>query len=369
MKTKKKILIFIGTRPEAIKLAPVAISFMNDPKYETKIVSTGQHKELLLDSLKQFNLEPSINLEVMTENQTLSKLTSTLFLKISELIDLEKPNLVFAQGDTTTVFVTSTVCFYHNIAFAHVEAGLRSNDINSPFPEEFNRRTTGLTTSLHFAPTEKSAENLRSEGVAMDKIFIVGNSVIDALKITAEKLTEVPFEIPKDKKIILVTAHRRENFGEPHLNIFEAIREIAQKRQDVYFVYPVHPNPNVKHVAHNVLGDIPNILLTSPVNYSEMVHLLKSCTIALTDSGGIQEEAPFLGKPVLILRNETERTEVVEEHLAILCSNDKEKIISETNRLLDDKGYYLSYVKNKSPYGDGNTSNKIKSAIDNYFLG
>lgn len=356
----------IGTRPEAIKLAPVVKEFQVDPRYETIVVSTGQHKELVNDTLRIFGVETNYNLDVMSSRQSLESLTVLLFSRVSELLESSKPDLVFGQGDTTSVFVTSTVCFYKKIPFAHIEAGLRSHNINSPFPEEFNRRVAGLVSLLHFAPSLESAKHLMEENVPSEKIHIVGNTVIDALKIISDKNLPFDRELPKGKKIILLTAHRRENFGLPHLEIFKAVKELIFRYPELYFVYPVHPNPMVREAAHSFFAGEKSILLTGPLDYHQLISLLKMSLFVMTDSGGIQEEAPFLGKPVLILREETERMEVVDEKLAILVGTKASNIVASASRLIEDSNYFNSYVQYRSPYGDGFASLKIKDIIDKF---
>lgn len=363
----KKILITIGTRPEAIKLAPVIQEFRSHSHYQVIVASTGQHKELVRDTLNSFNIKVDYDLDIMKVNQKLEDLTASLFSKASEMIEKIQPDMVFGQGDTTTVFVMATVCFYKKIPFAHVEAGLRSQDILSPFPEEFNRRVASLVSKFHFAPSKDSANNLIKEGISTESIYIVGNTVIDALKAMRSFNKSFSKKLPSEKKIVLVTAHRRENFGKPHENVFESINFLSKKYPELYFVYPVHPNPNVKNRAQALLSSNTSVLLTDPLDYSELVALLRDSFIVMTDSGGIQEEAPFLGKPVVVLRKETERPEIISEGMGVLVGTDSSEIIETVSKLVEDKEYYNSFVKNRSPYGDGEASIKIREIIDRYF--
>jgi UDP-N-acetylglucosamine 2-epimerase (non-hydrolysing) len=371
----KKILFLFGTRPEAIKMAPLIACFSNDNQFDVRVGVTAQHREMLDQVLAFFEIKVDYDLNIMTPNQTLHKLTSDLISRITnEILLKEHFDFVFVQGDTTTVLAAAMASFYQKIKVIHIEAGLRSGDIYSPFPEEMNRVLTSRIASIHFCPTEVSKQNLISEN-NLKNVYVVGNTVIDALisglnKVNLtleEKLLEKYHTIDFTKKIILVTCHRRENFGKPFLNICDALLEIASEySEDVEIVYPVHLNPNIKDVAHNKLI-LKNIKLISPLDYPELIWMMNKSNIILTDSGGIQEEAPSLGKPVLVLREVTERTEGVIAGTAILVGSDKIKIVSETKKLLNNNLYYLSISKASNPYGDGTTSEKIKEILINLY--
>ncbi|MGB9911203.1 MAG: non-hydrolyzing UDP-N-acetylglucosamine 2-epimerase [Microgenomates group bacterium] len=368
----KKIFFVFGTRPEAIKLAPVIFEFKKHSKiFSVKIISTGQHKEMLDDVLEAFEITPDINLKVMTPNQTLSEVTSKILIGIENILIREKPDLVLIQGDTTTVLAAALACYYQKIKIAHIEAGLRSFDKYQPFPEEINRRLVSHIADFNFAPTKKASENLIKEGIEKNKIFIVGNTVIDALFLALKKRKRLDKELKKidfRKKIILITAHRRENFGKPLEDICLAVREISQLyRDEIEIVYPVHLNPNVQETVKRNLKGISNVKLLKPLDYLSFCYLMKKCYLILSDSGGIQEEAPSLGKPVLILRNTTERPEVVEIGAGILVGTNKEKIVSEVEFLLNNKKKYLKMSKVKNPFGDGKASERIFKIINKIF--
>lgn len=367
-----KIMVVIGTRPEAIKMAPVIKELEKHPVvFQPVVVVTGQHREMLDQALAVFNVVPHYDLEVMQPNQTLSSLTALLINRLDEIMVEEKPDWVLAQGDTTSVMVAGLVAFYRGIRIGHVEAGLRTHDLRQPFPEELNRRYIDLVSDLYFAPTEHTRANLLREGAKPDAVIMTGNTVIDALLITAEQIRLSPVEaaLPAigNKRLILVTSHRRESFGEPFAQICRAIKTIAERYQDtVHIVYPVHYNPNVRVPAHEILGNIPNITLTDPVSYETMVQLMDSAYLILTDSGGIQEEAPSLHKPVLILREVTERQEVVEAGAARLVGCDYNTIVTEATRLLEDADHYQTMAQVANPYGDGQASRRIIGAIMHY---
>lgn len=366
----KNILFLFGTRPEAIKMAPLIKTFMQDSRFSVKVGITAQHREMLDQVLDFFDIKADYDLNIMVPNQTLHELTSNLILKITNDILLkEKFDLIFVQGDTTTVLAASLAAFYQKIKVAHIEAGLRSHDIYSPFPEEANRVLTSKLAHLHFCPTGQARANLLQENIK-ENVYVVGNTVIDALFAGIEKI-EATGEAGMDKtfgnidlskKTLLVTCHRRENFGKPFLEICEALLEIADKYPDIQIVYPVHPNPNIKATAHEILKRA-NIELIRPLDYHELIWLMNKSNIILTDSGGIQEEAPSLGKPVLVLRDVTERMEGVEAGTAILVGSDKEKIVYETEKLLNDDLYYATIATASNPYGDGKSSEKIKDII------
>lgn len=361
----KKALFVLGTRPEAIKLAPLIKVFENSKTFDVIVCSTGQHKEMVEEVLSFFEIKPNYDLKLMTKGQTLFDVTSKALLGVGEIIEETKPDIVFVQGDTTSVFASSLAAFYKNVKIAHIEAGLRTNNKRSPFPEEINRILTGHIADYHFAPTSKSKENLIKEGITKN-VYVTGNTVIDALflalkiiKTKDEKTYINKFkDIDLKKKIILLTAHRRENFGKPFEDICKAIKEIS-KDKSVEIVYPVHPNPNVKDFAEQYLGNIDNVKLISPLPYPELVWLMSKSHIVITDSGGIQEEAPSLGNPVLVLRNETERSEGIDAGTVKLVGTDTNKIIEEATKLLNDEKYYNNMKHKVNPYGDGTASIKI----------
>jgi UDP-N-acetylglucosamine 2-epimerase (non-hydrolysing) len=367
----KKVLFIFGTRPEAIKMAPLIKSFGTDTFFEVKIAVTAQHREMLDQVLNFFEIEVDYDLNIMKPNQSLHELTSNLVARITdEILVKEKFDAIFVQGDTTTVLAASLAAFYQKIEIIHIEAGLRSHDMHSPFPEEMNRLLTSRLATYHFCPTSNSAENLLVENIKKN-VFVVGNTVIDALlmglskiKNTAESHFSKQFErIDFSKKMVLVTCHRRENFGKPFEAICDALLELAILHQDtIEIVYPVHLNPNVKEVAHQRLI-APNIKLIAPLDYPELIWMMDKSYLILTDSGGIQEEAPSLGKPVLVLREVTERTEGVEAGTAILVGSNQSKIVEESNKLLNDENYYQSIASSSNPYGDGSTSEKIKAIL------
>ncbi|NPA67049.1 MAG: UDP-N-acetylglucosamine 2-epimerase (non-hydrolyzing) [Chlorobi bacterium] len=365
----KKILFVLGTRPEAVKTAPLINTFKKSDNFITKVCITGQHKEMTDNILNFFGITPDYNLNLMTKGQTLFDITVKALTGTGNIIDITQPDLIFVQGDTTSVFAASLAAFYKNVKTAHIEAGLRTGNKYFPFPEEINRILTGHIADFHFAPTPKAKENLKAEGIEKN-VFVTGNSVIDALfealKIIKETKEDIFFDKFKylnfDKKIILLTAHRRENFGEPFENICKAVKNIAENN-DVQIIYPVHPNPNIKNTAYKLLSDTENIFLVEPLPYPELVWLMDKSYLVLTDSGGIQEEAPSLGKPVLVLRNETERTEGVEAGTVKLTGTNTELIIKETSNLLNDKVSYKNMKQKINPYGNGTTSQQILDII------
>ena len=367
----KKVLFLFGTRPEAIKMAPLIKTFSEDSGFEVKVGVTAQHREMLDQVLNFFEIKVDYDLNIMTPNQTLHQLTADLISRITnEILLKEHFDYVFVQGDTTTVLASALAAFYQKIKIIHIEAGLRSHDMSSPFPEEMNRVLTSRLANFHFCPTENSKENLLKENIS-ENVFVVGNTVIDALisgldkvkNSSEEQLLEKYSFIDFSKKIILVTCHRRENFGKPFEEICDALLEISNRfKETVQVVYPVHLNPNIKEVAHNKLI-AKNINLIAPLDYPELIWMMNKSSIILTDSGGIQEEAPSLGKPVLVMREVTERTEGVTAGTAILVGSSKVKIIDETSKLLNDSEYYETISKASNPYGDGTTSNKIKTII------
>jgi UDP-N-acetylglucosamine 2-epimerase (non-hydrolysing) len=359
-----KVLFVFGTRPEAIKLAPVVRCLRDDARFEARVAVTAQHREILDQVLNGvFSIKPDYDLNVMQPGQTLAESASRILAALEPVLDRTDPDVVMVQGDTTTTFCGALAAFYRGIAVAHVEAGLRTGDPRQPFPEEMNRVLTSRLATLHFAATETAAANLRREGVDEKNIFVTGNTGIDAVLSVRDTL---PLFHPDGKKIILVTAHRRESFGPGFLSICRALRRLAE-RPDVEIIYPVHPNPNVHDIVHAHLRDVPNIRLIEPVEYVQFVDLMRRAHILLTDSGGIQEEGPSLGKPVLVMREKTERPEAVEAGTALLVGTGEEKIVRETSRLLDDPEEYARRARIHNPYGDGRASARIRDVLINRF--
>jgi len=369
----KKLLFVFGTRPEAIKMAPLIKSFSRDSSFNVSVAVTAQHREMLDQVLRFFEIKVDFDLNIMKPNQTLHELTGNLIQRITDEILLKDSfDYVFVQGDTTTVLATSIAAFYQKIKIIHIEAGLRSHDLMAPFPEEMNRVMTSRLAYLHFCPTENSRENLKRENIT-NNVHVVGNTVIDALLMGINKIKNngdscllSQFDtIDFTKKIVLVTCHRRENFGKPFEEICDALLQIAKKYQSsVEIIYPVHLNPNIKDVANQKLI-ASNIKLIAPLDYQELIWMMEKSYLILTDSGGIQEEAPSLGKPVLVLREVTERMEGVEAGTAILVGSCSNKIVMETSKLIEDKIYYQKVSKANNPYGDGKTSEKIKALLLN----
>ena len=367
----KKVLFVFGTRPEAIKLAPVILELKKYPRVQIIVCVTAQHRQMLDQALGLFAIIPDIDLDLMKPNQTLSELTGRVVDGVDRVLKKEQPDIVLIQGDTTTVMAAALAAFYNKIPVGHVEAGLRSNDICSPFPEEMNRRLTSILGNYHFAPTEKAKEALLGEGISGERIYVTGNTVIDALHmILKEPVPMVAKKIldrvgisdnvnERKRKMILLTAHRRENFGERFECICQAIKQLAERNQDIVIVYPAHLNPNIQEPANRILGGLDRILLIEPVEYDSMAHLMNAASIILTDSGGIQEEAPSLGKPVLVMRTETERPEGIEAGTARLVGPHTDKIIIETERLLYDKAAYNEMARAINPYGDGKAAKRI----------
>ncbi|OGU61235.1 MAG: UDP-N-acetylglucosamine 2-epimerase [Ignavibacteria bacterium GWF2_33_9] len=369
----KKILFIFGTRPEAIKLVPLINEFNKYPKhFDVKVCITSQHKEMLWQVLDFFGTKPDYNLELMKPNQNLFDITSNGLKKIEEVMYIESPDLVIVQGDTTSTFIGALASFYLKIPVAHIEAGLRSFNKYSPFPEEINRKMVSSLTEFHFPPTKLSAEFLFQEGFR-ENVFVVGNTVIDALFLTIEKIKKINYSdkfpnIDFNRRTILVTGHRRESFGKPFENICNALAKIAEEYKDINIIYPVHLNPNVQKPVNSILGKIPNVFLIEPQNYTEFIWLMDKSYLILTDSGGIQEEAPSLGKPVLVMREVTERTEGIDAGTAKLLGTEKENIIKNLKLLLDDESEYSKMSNAVNPYGDGKTSEKIVEIIKNKFL-
>ncbi|WP_294733586.1 non-hydrolyzing UDP-N-acetylglucosamine 2-epimerase [uncultured Flavobacterium sp.] len=369
----KKILFLFGTRPEAIKMAPLIKQFSQMEQFTVKVGITAQHREMLDQVLDFFDITPDYDLNVMLPNQTLHQLTATLITRITNDILLKESfDLVFVQGDTTTVLAASLAAFYQKIEVAHIEAGLRSHNMYSPFPEEINRALTSKLATYHFCPTEHAKNNLLAEGITKN-LYVTGNTVIDALLLGIKRTDDTTLsttfkKIDFSKKVILVTCHRRENFGEPFNGICKALVTIADNyKDDVEIVYPVHPNPNVKAAAHNQLVR-DNIKLINPLGYNELIWMMNKSSFILTDSGGIQEEAPSLGKPILVMREVTERTEGVDAGTAILVGSNPTKIVNEAKALLDDNDHYNSIATATNPYGDGTASEKVFTILKQRFL-
>lgn len=361
--TKRNLLVVIGTRPEAIKMAPVILALKNEPWANVRVLATAQHRHMLDQVNQFFGIEADIDLDIMRPNQALATLTARLLLDLDDVLQSEKPDAVLVQGDTTTVMTATLACFYHRIPVGHVEAGLRTWDMQNPFPEEANRVIAGKLARWHFAPTEGSRQNLLKEGIPDSEVVVTGNTVIDALLMTAAKDLHLPIELDPNKRMVLVTSHRRENFGEPFRNICRALRTLSENYPDIQFLYPVHPNPNVRDVAHEFLGALPNFILCEPLDYAPFIAAMKCAYIILTDSGGVQEEAPALGKPVLVLRDETERPEAVEQGVVKLVGPNYERIVEEARRLLDDESAYRAMARGVSPYGDGHAAERIVKTL------
>ena len=362
----KKLLFIFGTRPEAIKMAPLILEAYRQSNWcEVRICVTAQHRQMLDQVLQFFELKPDYDLHLMKPDQTLFDITANGLLGLSTVLNDYQPDVVLVQGDTTTAFIGALAAFYKKIKVAHIEAGLRSHNKLSPWPEEVNRKLAGVITDFHFAPTETARQNLLKENIH-ENIFVVGNSVIDALLLALQKVQQNEQQysahfkfLPTDKKIILVTGHRRESFGEPFEQICYALKQIVTDFPDCAIVYPVHLNPNVKEPVNRILQNQPNVLLIEPLEYPHLVWLLSKCHLVLTDSGGIQEEAPALGKPVLVMRNVTERTEGIEAGTARLVGTDKEEIVRHVTELLTNKTIYSQMATAVNPYGDGTTAAAI----------
>ncbi len=367
-----KVLIVFGTRPEAIKMAPVVRALAKTEGIEAKVCVTAQHRQMLDQVLDLFKIKPDFDLDLMKPAQDLTDITSNILLGMRSVFKKWHPDWVLVHGDTTTTLATSLAAYYEKISVGHVEAGLRTGNIYSPWPEEMNRRITGAVSAVHFAPTETAKTNLLREGVEEGSIFVTGNTVIDALLDIAQRVRtdfsllselEQRFDfLDKAKKLLLVTGHRRENFGDGFTNICAALAEISM-RDDVQIVYPVHLNPNVQEPVNRLLGSIPNIRLIEPQDYLPFVYLMDQAYLILTDSGGVQEEAPSLGKPVLVMRDTTERPEAVEAGTVKLVGTNKQSIIAESTRLLDDSIEYQRMSHAHNPYGDGIAATKITNFL------
>jgi len=369
--TSRKVIVVFGTRPEAIKMFPVVHALQAMPGIETRVCVTAQHRALLDQVLELAGIVPDIDLDIMRPDQTLDGLTARLIVALGEAFDAERPDRVLVHGDTLTTMVASLAAYYRKIPVGHVEAGLRSGDIHHPWPEEVNRRVVACIADMNFAPTEAAASALRAENRAEAGIHVTGNTVIDALLATQARIRETPTLAAEigplvarfaGRRIIAVTSHRRENFGDGMANIAGAIRDIAA-REDVAVIFPVHPNPNVRRVMDAALADLPNVAMIEPLDYPNFVGLLDACEIVLTDSGGVQEEAPSLGKPVLVMRETTERPEGVAAGTARLVGTDRARIVAEIFTLLDDKAAYGAMARAHNPFGDGQAAARIARII------
>src|SRR3954469_7456022 len=353
------VLCVIGTRPEAIKMAPVVQALRRRRGLGVRLLLTGQHRGLLDQALAAFGLRGDLDLDLMRPNQSLSGLAARILDGIDPLLEREPPAMVLAQGDTTTVMATAIGCFHRHVPFGHVEAGLRTGDLQHPFPEEFNRIVAGRAASLNFAPTEGARRALLREGVPPETVHVTGNTVIDALLDVARRApAEIP-RLPRHGRLVVMTMHRRESFGPPAEQVLAAVRRLCAAFPDLHVLYPVHPNPNVRDLAHAVLGSHPQVTLTEPLGYPELVTAMQHCTLVLTDSGGLQEEAPALGKPVLVLREVTERPEAVDLGVARLVGTDPDRILAEASELLGSPAAYAAMAKGVSPYGDGRADERI----------
>ena len=374
MAQRKKIMVVLGTRPEAIKMAPVIHVLRSRPEcWDVEVAVTAQHREMLDQALGLFQIQPDHDLRIMRPGQNLFDVTTKALTGLDRVLQTACPDMVLVHGDTTTTFVGALASFYHRIPVAHVEAGLRTGQRYSPYPEEVNRRLAGQLCELHFAPTQSAADNLLAEGIDPRSIVVTGNTVIDALWYVKNN-TNCPTQIGADwladgKKLVLVTAHRRESFGQPMEQVFQILRILAQKNANVRFVYPVHPNPNVREMARRILDGIDNFHLTEPLSYRAFVHVMSQAHLILTDSGGVQEEAPSLGVPVLVLREVTERPEAVQAGTVRLVGTDAQVIMQESERLLHDREYHRIMASAQNPYGDGFAAKRIESMLAHVLLG
>lgn len=360
-----KILFVFGTRPEAIKLAPLIKEALGQSFFEVKVCTTGQHRELLSQVTDFFGIQADHALNLMVENQTLGDLTSRVLIELLKVYEAEKPDCVVVQGDTTTALVGALAAFYKKIKVAHVEAGIRSNERYSPFPEEMNRILVSMLADFHFCPTDLACQNLQKENIKQN-LYVVGNTIIDAvilaLKTFAEKEPFFVFPIDFSKKVVLVTAHRRESFGESLRSICNALRELSKKYEDIQFIFPVHPNPNVLKDVLYYLSSCPNIRVNSPLDYPSLIWILMKCYCVMTDSGGLQEEAAFLGKPVLVMRNVTERQEGIDAGVSLLVGTDRDRIVGAFESLLNPE-IYAKMAKSSTIYGDGRASSRILESL------
>ncbi len=360
----KKVMLVFGTRPEAIKMCPLVNELKSRKELETVVCVTGQHRQMLDQVLEAFDVKPDYDLSIMKERQTLFDVTTNILNSIKEVLEKEQPNVVLVHGDTSTTFVTALACFYLQIPVGHVEAGLRTYNIYSPYPEEFNRQAVGIVSQFNFAPTELSRDNLVREGKDESKIYITGNTAIDALKTTVkEDYSHPELEWAKGSRLIMITAHRRENLGEPMKNMFRAIRRVMDENPDVKAIYPIHMNPVVRETANSILGDDERIHIIEPLEVLDFHNFLNKSYLILTDSGGIQEEAPSLGKPVLVMRDTTERPEGIKAGTLKLVGTEEETIYNEFTRLLTDEEEYNKMSQASNPYGDGFACKRIADIL------
>lgn len=363
----KKVMLVFGTRPEAIKMCPLVNELKKREGIQTLVCVTGQHRQMLDMVLEAFNVVPDYDLSIMKDKQTLFDVTTNILNTIKEVLEKEKPDVVLVHGDTSTTFVTALACFYLQIPVGHVEAGLRTYNIYSPYPEEFNRQAVSIISKYNFAPTELSKQNLLKEGKDPNTIYVTGNTAIDALKTTVRDNYNHPeLDWAKDSRLIMITAHRRENLGEPMCHMFKAIRRVMDEHPDVKAIYPIHMNPAVREIANKYLGDDDRIHIIEPLDVLDFHNFLNKSYLILTDSGGIQEEAPSLGKPVLVMRDTTERPEGIEAGTLKLVGTEEETIYNEFSRLLSDKDEYEKMSKASNPYGDGFASKRIADIINEY---
>ena len=358
-------MVVFGTRPEAIKMCPLIKELKSRDNIKTVVCVTGQHREMLDQVLKDFKVVPDYDLSIMKEKQNLFDVTTKILIKMKEVLEKVKPDIVLVHGDTSTTFVTALTCFYSQIPVGHVEAGLRTYNIHSPYPEEFNRQAVGIVAAYHFAPTEMAKQNLLKEGKDPASIYVTGNTAIDALKITVKKdYYHEQLEWVKGSRFILITAHRRENIGEPMHNMFRAIKRIIEETPDVKVIYPIHMNPAVREVANEILGNTNRIRLIEPLDVLDFHNFMARAHLILTDSGGIQEEAPSLGKPVLVMRDTTERPEGIKAGTLKLVGTNEDTIYDNTKELLEDETVYKIMSKASNPYGDGTASVKIADILE-----
>lgn len=364
-KQMKKVMLVFGTRPEAIKMCPLVNELKTRKELETVVCVTGQHRQMLDQVLEAFQVEPDYDLSIMKDRQTLFDVTTNILNKIKEVLEKEKPNVVLVHGDTSTTFVTALACFYLQIPVGHVEAGLRTYNIYSPYPEEFNRQAVSIISQFNFAPTELSKNNLLKEGKKEETIFVTGNTAIDALKTTVrEDYTHPDLEWASDSRLIMITAHRRENLGEPMKHMFRAIRRVMDEHPDVKAIYPIHMNPVVREIADSILGDDERIRIIEPLEVLDFHNFLNRSYMILTDSGGIQEEAPSLGKPVLVMRDTTERPEGIAARTLKLVGTEEETIYQNFKSLLENKDEYEKMSKASNPYGDGFACKRIADILE-----
>lgn len=344
-------------------MAPIIHRLQQNAGMAVRLLLTGQHRDLLDQALASFDLRADINLDLMQPNQSLSSLSARIMSGIDPILEQNRPAMVLAQGDTTTVMATAIASFHRQIPFGHVEAGLRTGNLASPFPEEFNRIIAGRAATLNFAPTEGARQALLREAVSPETIHVTGNTVIDALFAIAARQPQLSVALPPNRRLVLMTMHRRENFGAPAAEVFDAVRRLCTTFPDLHFLYPVHPNPNIRDIAHSMLGGNPQVTLTEPLDYPEVVAAMQRCTLVLTDSGGLQEEAPALGKPVLVLRGETERPEAITLGVAKLIGTGRLQVFHEVSRLLTSPAAYAGMAKGVSPYGDGHAAERIAELV------